>query len=429
MKKTKLTRSLMAAVSIVALTAVLGGCLHDGGEDEMDTGGDDMMDMPTTPTSGSLTLPEGHMLGEGTETIPAGMSRRIGNTEVSCPAGGPDCILTVAAGALTGTVTATWEGAEPTIEVPADTFAELNDGSTASIRALVTTEPPTATSLRPTELTGMGLGGMGVKNTSGAALRSSFDPNQADAGGTAGAPGAVNGLTGGSMLGDKAADAISGGDIASAHAGWGMKTLFRDWGDTAGTGDGGFETGAIVVKNHEGPTSHPWDAMLAGRFVNNFTLPGITLAGTTNNPYHFTVRKDGVTVDTNNPADTVEFTVDTTSDTPGGMGSHVNANVTGAGSLAITVTSAEDGAFRRCSVSSSVWPARTRAAPRIARSRGRAVRTTSPSAQAPGSSRPPRARWCRSRIRTGWCTARGSPRRTTMPAPIGSAGSTRLRCV
>ena len=42
MKKTKLTRSLLAACSIVALSVVLSGCLHSGGgddADEMDTGG------------------------------------------------------------------------------------------------------------------------------------------------------------------------------------------------------------------------------------------------------------------------------------------------------------------------------------------------------------------------------------------------------
>ena len=32
MKKTKLTRSLMAACSIVALSAVMYGCVHNGGD-------------------------------------------------------------------------------------------------------------------------------------------------------------------------------------------------------------------------------------------------------------------------------------------------------------------------------------------------------------------------------------------------------------
>jgi hypothetical protein len=127
-----------------------------------------------------------------------------------------------------------------------------------------------------------------------------------------------------------------------------MKTLFRDWGDTAGTGDGGFETGAIVVKNHQSPTPHPWDAALAGRFVNMFNLPGIVRATDTANPYQFTVDRLGAdgTPGTDTVNDTIAFTVDATADNPGGMGSHVNANAAGAGSLGITVTSAEDGAFR-----------------------------------------------------------------------------------
>ena len=48
-------------------------------------------------------------------------------------------------------------------------------------------------------------------------------------------------------------------DMASAPDGWVMKTLFRDWGDTAGDGDGGFETGAIVVKNLGEGTPYPFD--------------------------------------------------------------------------------------------------------------------------------------------------------------------------
>jgi hypothetical protein len=128
-----------------------------------------------------------------------------------------------------------------------------------------------------------------------------------------------------------------------------MKTLFRDWGDTAGTGDGGFETGAIVVKNHQSPTPHPWDAALAGRFVNMFNLPGIVRATDTANPYQFSVDRlgaDGMP-GTDGDNDTVAFTVDAAADNPGGMGSHVNANAAGAGSLGITVTGEEtDGAFR-----------------------------------------------------------------------------------
>ena len=47
MKKTKLTRSLMAACSIVALSAVMYGCVHSGDGGEMDTGMEMPEPMPT----------------------------------------------------------------------------------------------------------------------------------------------------------------------------------------------------------------------------------------------------------------------------------------------------------------------------------------------------------------------------------------------
>ena len=379
MKKTKLTRSLMAACSIVALSAVMYGCVHSGDDEaDMDTGGDTGgMEMPSSVSvTMAVALDAATQAALGTSLLAAGdsdtvevgagMSVTRSGVVFSCESA-HSCTFTVSnnLGEIVASVTTrkAADAADPIVTAalpppppgPADTFAELNDGSTASIRALVTvtTVPDnnvTTPGREPTELTGMGFGGMGVNNADDAALRSSFDPNTAAATGTADSMGGMNGLMGGSTLGkDPAgdpADAISGGDIASAPAGWEMKTLFRDWGDTAGTGDGGFETGAIVVKNIGSPTPHPWDADLAGRFVNNFTLPGITLGNATNNPYHLTVRADGATVDADNPLDSVAFMADQAADNPGGMGSHVNANVAGAGALGITVTSADDGAFR-----------------------------------------------------------------------------------
>ena len=292
--------------------------------------------------------------GEGwTRTIFAGQSRRIGNGVFACPADGPDCRVNIRNNF--GTYSIWWSRAEVTVAWtfapdlpppdPVNTFADLNDGNTATVRSLVTT--PT---LQATELTGMGLGGKGAYNADDAGLRSLFDPNSPDfdtGADTAAGPGLANALMGGSTL-TGATDGIDVGDIEEPPAGWVIKTLFRDWGDTAGMGDGGFETGAIVIKNMGPPTTHPFDAMLAGRFVNSFTLPGLE-AVTDANPYTFSIRTDGVGIDADNPATTVAFTVDTTSDTPGGAGSHVNANAASPGALAITVTSADDGAFRAVS--------------------------------------------------------------------------------
>ena len=81
MKKTKLTRSLLAACSIVALTAVMYGCVHDGGSD---TPTDDMTDvMPDPmpePTPVAVTVPDAMYLDDanmpmaGMTTIAAGGS-------------------------------------------------------------------------------------------------------------------------------------------------------------------------------------------------------------------------------------------------------------------------------------------------------------------------------------------------------------------
>ncbi len=203
-----------------------------------------------------------------------------------------------------GTASAMAMGLEP----PVDTFAEPNDGSADSIRVDVVganvDSAAAGPNFTPTELIGMGIGGPGVLNADMAGLRSDFQANGGDFVDAAGAvldpqptagaaPGAVPTLMGGTTI-TGAMDAIDpSGDMGSAPDGWGMKTLFRDWGDTAGDGDGGFETGAIVVKNLGEGTSHPFDRMLAARYVNTaaqsmFRLsiradgsaPGVTTLGT-----------------------------------------------------------------------------------------------------------------------------------------------------
>ena len=293
MKKTKLTRSLMAACSIVALTAVMYGCVHNGGDDPVPA--DDMTDMePMEPmpedASGYITLTTEQsaallgvlpMNGDSVElNVAADGTTRAGVT-FTCASDYP-CTVTVSNSA--GTIVAMWAsqtlgdgtasamaaGLEPAI----DTFAELNDGSTAGIRAELNPDPDatsprdTNPNWRPTELIGMDIGGPGVLNADDAGLRSAFQANGADTVGTAAAPGLTPTLTMGTTI-TGAMDAIGASDdMASAPDGWGMKTLHRDWGDTAGDGDGGFETGAIVVKNLGEGTPHLFDRKLADRHVN-----------------------------------------------------------------------------------------------------------------------------------------------------------------
>ena len=230
------------------------------------------------------------------------------------------CTITVSNSA--GTIVAMWssqtlgDGTASAmamgLEMPVDTFAELNAGSTAAIRSDVVGAADDSSTvgpvMTPTELIGMGIGGPGVLNADMAGLRSDFQANGADLAGHAddadndastsaiAAPGASPDLRKGTTV-TGAMDAIDASDdMASAPAGWGMKTLFRDWGDTAGDGDGGFETAAIVVKNLGEGTPYPFDRKLSGKYVNpaaqnmfaltvraDGTAPGVTTLATSVN--------------------------------------------------------------------------------------------------------------------------------------------------
>ena len=202
---------------------------------------------------------------------------------------------------------------------PVDTFAQLNDGSTSAIRAML--NPTIGDNARTTpdweltELIGMGIGGPGVTPEQAMlGLRSDFQANGADLAGHAAdadndattpgtaVPGAMPDLRmgttiSGAMRPDGDGIALSP-DMAEAvkpltDAGWAVKTLHRDWGDTAGDGDGGFETGAIIVNNLGEGTEHPFDRKLADRYVNaaahdmfdltlraDGTQPGVTTLAT-----------------------------------------------------------------------------------------------------------------------------------------------------
>ena len=357
------TRKMKLALSAgaIALSLALAGCGGGGSSGTAQTPTQTDPPPPETIMMG-LTLPSGlapedfdlPVAGDSVMfTVKAGMTESREDVTFTCDSA-YDCVITLknSAGMLVAEystqkmanaadpmVTA---ALPPTPHMPVSTFAQLNEARAATVRDLITNTPAlTGTSTgTATELTGMGLGGMGVANADMAGLRSNFDPNSDDAGGTIGGPGAPNGLTGGSTL-TGAMDGIDASpDMADAPAGWVMKALFRDWGDTAGTGDGGFETGAIVVKNLGPAMSHPWDEDLTDRFMNDFTLPGITLANTTDNPYHLT--ED---LDSDGTMDTVAFMANTDADHPGGMGSYVNGNITGADAIAVSPVSS-DGSFR-----------------------------------------------------------------------------------
>ena len=357
------TRKMKLALSAgaVALSLALAGCGGGGSSGTAQTPTQTDPPPPETVMMG-LMLPSGlapedfdlPVAGDSVMfTVKAGMTEDREDVTFTCVSD-YDCVITLTNSA--GMLVAEYStqkmanAADPMVTAavppppyePVSTFAQLNDADADAIRRLINT--PTLTN---TELTGMGLGGMGVANADMAGLRSSFDPNSANAGGTIGDPGAENGLTGGSTLtGAMDGDGIDASpDMAPAPAGWAMKALFRDWGDTAGTGDGGYETGAIVVKNLGMSTSHDWDEDLQERFVNTFNLPGIVRDNGARNPYHFTVDRDA-----DGTMDTVAFEVATGKGiTPGGMGSYVNGSITGADAIAVSPVSTTEGSFREVS--------------------------------------------------------------------------------
>ena len=211
---------------------------------------------------------------------------------------------------------------------PVDTFARLNDGNATTVHGLVASALTAPTTATATDVTGMGLGGVGVLNADMLGLRGNLDPNSPVPGGSVGATGAANGLTGGSMLSGATDTINASSDMAPAPNGWNLHALFRDWGDTAGEGDGGFETGAIVVQNLGSATTHPWNGKLPDKFANGggqYTL----------------------TVDTDDTAgnDSVAFAVDADTDAP--PMSIIDAGAAASAVLETQVGSGTDAALRR----------------------------------------------------------------------------------
>ena len=171
MNKTKVTRSLLAACSIVALTAVMYGCVHSGSDDaatvdpepkeppameacatvaecdaELTTAKAALADLeadddatlgqikaaknavtklearlvavtppPPPPPPAVVELPDGHGLTVGTTTIPPG-STMVGDTTITCDSA-DGCMLTVTKDPVTGLHSATSTGGMVTVMV------------------------------------------------------------------------------------------------------------------------------------------------------------------------------------------------------------------------------------------------------------------------------------------------------------------------
>ena len=236
-----------------------------------------------------------------TVMIAAGMSATRAGVTFTCDSD-YDCTVTVTNSL--GTIVAMWasqtlgdgtassmasghEAAPDPLAVP----AVLNAASPSSVSMILgnpiedTTNAPPASphGNASTTVGGLGLDEEGAHDLSMLSLTSDLDPNTT----TAHTPRVIdlsNGSTttaaaGGSTM--TYADDMITEDVNEdtvARGGWAHnKVLFRDWGDTAGMGDGGFETGALVYSNMEEPTMAAFDRMLADMFANQYVRGWFTL--------------------------------------------------------------------------------------------------------------------------------------------------------
>ena len=128
---------------VVALVAafVLAGCSssNNGGTASTET---PASTPESDPPSYMVDLMGSPDLGDGMTTIAAGESVTVGDTTVSCPDGGPNCVLNVSSDPVTGVQTATSTGgaamvaynpADPAPEPPSPTVVEVPSGN--SLRA------------------------------------------------------------------------------------------------------------------------------------------------------------------------------------------------------------------------------------------------------------------------------------------------------
>ena len=297
----------LMATAAVALSLVLGGC--GGGSSSTMPEPDPPMPMPMPmPESVSMMLELSAAAQARLESV-SGLMDAGDSDMVTIPAGGMVTVAaadsmsmgvvftcqsmypcTVTVTNKLGTITAMWEsmmlpgGDAPMVmasaPVPPDTFARLNPASGASVAAIVDDAIRTAddTAMGPngnanTTIGGLGLEDIGPTDDTMVAVTSNLDPNtaaphvpgatqDADTGVFATAAAGGSTVTAGEMNDELTANA----DLVAA-AGWSERVLFRDWGDTAGMGDGGFETGALVFSNIEEATMAPFNGSLGGMFT------------------------------------------------------------------------------------------------------------------------------------------------------------------
>ena len=316
MKKTKLTRSLLAACSIVALSAVMYGCVHGGGDDAPAT------DMSGTPDP----APDPAAPVDVTMDVALGADEQDALLDVLKASGDSDTLTVAAGGTATragvvftcdsayactftldnnlGTIVASVttqmlpDAADPTamaaVPLPMDPLHPrytLNASNAESVQGIIDVAIEVASDPGPpvvpagargnpsTTIGGLDIDGFGVYDMSKTTLTSDLDPNAGDHNPDAVSPAPAGGAT-----------LEVPRDLQMLHAdktalpGWAhSKVLFADWGDSkTPERDGGYETAALLYSDHEAPTSQPFDDKLAAKLANTedrFTMTMVDFDG------------------------------------------------------------------------------------------------------------------------------------------------------
>ena len=285
------------ATAAVALSLVLGGC--GGGSGSTMTEPDPMtMTMPMSETdSGSVMLTQvqhDELLkvlpkagASATVNVAAGGAEMRAGVTFTCASAYP-CTVTLTNSL--GTIVATWQsrklpdgmagvttmGHEP--PHGSDPLAELNEAGANAIANIISVAidapevttpgseaPRGAYSGANNALGGLVYGGDGAINLSRVTLTSSLDPNTASY--TPATP--TDDAMGGSTLMAMNTDGTwadydeDAPNSTVALEGWNHTVLFRDWGDTAGIEDGGYETGALIYSGVTAPTEVPLESEAA----------------------------------------------------------------------------------------------------------------------------------------------------------------------
>ena len=301
MKKTKLTRSLLAACSIVALSAVMYGCVHNGGDGDgmMAGGGMDMSDPdPMAPVDVMMYVTlgadeqaalkaEGVLPDSGdsdTLTVAAGGTARRAGVVFTCDSAYP-CTFTLDnnLGTIVAKVSTQMlpDADDPTVTAmipppmdPLHSRYTLNPSNATKVGEIIGVAIGTAASdpapegardNSSTTIGGLDLDGFGVYDMSKTTLTSDLDPNVADHMPAIGVTDAMGGAT----L-EVPRDVQTLHADLTALAGWDdSMVLFADWGDSkTPERDGGYETAALLYSNHEEPTTHAFDDKLAAKVAN-----------------------------------------------------------------------------------------------------------------------------------------------------------------